>query len=81
MNMNQLINMVTNQIIRRVVNIVVDRGFRFASRSATTVKTAVQDNSPAPSEIASADPQRDAQLRDMVEKAAAGVKLNGRPGG
>ena len=81
MNMNQLINMVTNQIIRRVVNIVVDKGFRFASRSAATVKTAAKDNPPAPAEIASADPQRDAQLRDMVEKAAAGAKLNGRIGG
>ena len=81
MNMNQLINMVTNQIIRRVVNIVVDKGFRFASRSAATVKTAAQDNPPAPAEIASTDPQRDAQLRDMVEKAAAGAKLNGRIGG
>lgn len=32
MNLERLINMVINQVIRRLVNLVVDRGFGLASR-------------------------------------------------
>lgn len=80
MNMNQLINMVTNQIVRRVVNIVVDKGFWLASRRAATVTSPAQEEPPTRPEIAATDPQREAQLREMVEKAAAGAKFN-RPFG
>ena len=87
MNLNHLINMVTNQVVRRVVNIAVDRGFRFAQRKAADVTTPNSDQAasipeqPAanhittPSELA-----KDAQLRTLADQAAKTAKMMRRIG-
>lgn len=76
MNLNQLINMVTNQIVRRVVNIVVDKGFRLASRRSlpkTDAKLAETPQVTTPAELA-----KDASLRAMADQAAQTAKMTGR---
>lgn len=78
MNMNQLINMVTNQVVRRVVNIVVDRGFRFAARKAPPpAPDATPQNShvTTPAELA-----KEAQLRALADQAAKSAKMIRRIG-
>lgn len=67
MDLNRLVNMVVNQLIRRVIKVVVDRGIGLASRSAGRM------GQPKPDQIAeatAADRAKDAQLRGLADKAA-----------
>ena len=75
MNLNRLINMVTNQVIRRVVKLVVDRGINFASRKAATSSTPDPDQ-PAPKHPTTpAELANDARLRSMADQAAKTAKM------
>lgn len=80
MNLNHLINMVTNQVIRRVVNIVVDRGFNFASRKAAEIATPDPEQPASNNMITPADLAKEAQLRAMADQAAKTAKFMRRIG-
>ena len=80
MNVNQLINMVTNQVIRRVVKVVIDRGINFASRKSVKPPNplpnqAVGQDVTTPAELAQA-----AQSRVMADKAAKTARMARRLG-
>ena len=81
MNLNQLINMVTNQVIRRVVNLVVDRGIKLASRKAAD-KTAANPEQPAPTAHVTtpAELAKEAGLRTMADQAAKSARMMRRIG-
>lgn len=70
MNLDRLINMVVNQVVRRVVNIAVDRGINFAWRKKPV--------SGQPSEKHQTDPgeqAKDASLRSMADQAAKTARI------
>lgn len=70
MNLNKLINMVTNHVIRRVVTLVVDRGINFASRKVADIATPDTEQ-PVPKTLATPDEiAKEAQLRLMADQAA-----------
>ena len=80
MNLNHLINLVTNQVIRRVINIAVDHGFRFVSRKAAKAPMPVTDQAvrqtvPTPAELAN-----EAQLQALADQAAKTATMTGRIG-
>ena len=75
MNLNHFINMVTNQVIRRVVNIVVDRGINFASRKVAKSPKPITDQTTEPDITTPAELARDAQLRTMADKAAKTAQM------
>lgn len=75
MNFNHLINMVTNQVIRRVVNIVVDRGINFAWRKKPKGEQLPEKHVTTPAELA-----KEASLRAMADQAAKTAKMARRPG-
>ena len=80
MNLNHLINMVTNQVIRRVVNLVVDRGINFASRKVADAATpdpeqAKPTHVTTPEELA-----KEASLRTLADQAAKTAKMMRRIG-
>ena len=78
MDLNRIINMVANQIIRRVVNMAVDGGMRFASRK-TAELSKPDPETPATNDIGSpAEQAKDAQLRNLADKAAATTSLTRR---
>lgn len=80
MNLNRLINMVTNQVIRRVVNVAIDRGINFVSRKSVKPpepigSRAVDQDATTPAELA-----QDAQLRTMADQAAKTARMTRRLG-
>lgn len=80
MNLNRLINMVTNQVIRRVVNVAIDRGINFVSRKSVkpaepVTHQAVEHDVTTPAELA-----RDAQLRTAADQAAKTARMARRLG-
>ena len=85
MNMNRLINIITNQVVRRLVNLAINRGISFASRkSAAPAKPLepavvhddkVQGHVTTPAELA-----KDAQLRSMAKQAAKAARMARRLG-
>lgn len=78
MDLNRIINMVTNQIIRRVVNMAVDGGLRFASRK-TAELTKPDPEAPAGKDITTpAEMAKDAHLRGLADQAAVTAKMTGR---
>ena len=78
MNLNHLINMVTNQIIRRVVNTVVDRGFRFASRKSAELTKPDPEPQLVRDVTTPAELAKDAQLRRLADQATTTAKMTGR---
>ena len=80
MNVNQIINMVTNQIIRRVVNMAVDGGMRFAQRKAAKVTAPDPTLDDTPNLMTPAELAKDAQLRAMADNSAKRAAVPGRLG-
>ena len=75
MNLDRLVNMVVNQVLRRVVNIVVDRGINFAWRKKPgPVEPAEMPITPT------AEMSKDASLRTMADQAAKTAKMARRIG-
>ena len=78
MNLDRIIGMVVNQVVRRVVNVVVDRGFRAAAHMTEQKpdpEQATADHVTTPAELA-----KDARLRTMAEQAAKTAKMTRRIG-
>jgi hypothetical protein len=75
MNLNHLINMVTNQVIRRVVNIVVDRGIALAWRKKPASEQPPEKHVTTPAELA-----KEARLQAMADQAAKTAKMARRLG-
>lgn len=78
MNLNHFINMVTNQVVRRVVNIVVDRGINFASRKVALPKPL--DTPPKKPVITPEELAKQASLQTMADQAAKTAKMARRLG-
>ena len=80
MNLNHLINMVTNQLVRRVVNLVVDRGINFASRKAADITTPAREQPALKHVTTPGELAKEAQLRSMADQAAKTSKMTRRLG-
>lgn len=80
MDLNRIINMVTHQLIRRVVNMAVDGGLRFASRK-TSQLTKPDPALPGVKDVTTpAELAQEAQLRTMADKAAKSASIGRRLG-
>lgn len=85
MNMNRLINMITNQVVRRLVNMAINRGISFASRKSALPAKPHQPGAPqndgaqghvtTPAELA-----KDAELRSMAKQATKAARMARRLG-
>lgn len=78
MNMDRIIGMVANQVIRRVVNLVVDRGFNFVSRKSADLTASNADDALPKLPKSKEELARDAQLRSMADQAANTAKVTRR---
>lgn len=67
--------MIVDQVVRRVVNIVVDRGINFAWRKKSVADQPAEKHVTTPAELA-----KDAQLQAMADHAAKTAKMARRLG-